>query len=377
MTLALLFTLAGCSGDDGGTDAAPVDGPTTETGETAPTTETGSPFVAPSLSDVHAGLVDGFVLVQGADLIATTQRMADAGEALCADPTPKTLEAAQQAWKDVRGPWKALEVVRFGPAMELPYRISPKLDFWPARPDAVETYIAGEGGVTVEDADLMGGATRGLPALEYVWFDGDPLTALQADPRRCAYSAALAGDAHVLAQRYVDAWTDDWRARLVDPTSADDDAYTTDQEVLDEWVNRMAYTVEDIRYIRLGKPMGDEAGGTPQYDTIESPYAQVALRDVASILDGVELTFEGGDGQLGVEALLPPDDPIRGAFRTQLAIARDALLVVPEPLSMAVVDGRSQVVAVQDALRDLQVVIQVDLAQALGVTIVFNDNDGD
>jgi len=380
VTLALLLALVACSGDDtSDEDLSSTDGTATETGGTETgTTETGTaPFEPPTLRALHGGLVDGFVLVQGADLVAKTQALADAGEALCADPTDGALEAAQQAWRDVRAPWKALEVVRFGPAMELPYRISPKLDFWPARTSSVETYIAGDGGIAVEDYDLMGGATRGLPALEYVWFEGDVLEALQADPRRCAYSAGLAADAHVLAQRYVDAWTDDWRARIVDPSSADDDAYTTDQEVLDEWVNRMAWTIEDIRYERLGKPMGDSAGGEPQYDTIESPFAEGALRDVAAILDGVELTFEGGDGQLGVEALLPPGDPIRNAFRTELALARDALLVVPEPLSVAVVDGRTEVAAVQEALRDLQVVIQVDLAQALGVTIVFNDNDGD
>jgi predicted lipoprotein len=164
--------------------------------------------------------------------------------------------------------------------------------------------------------------------------------------------------------------------RLVEPASADDDLFETDQEVLDEWVNRMAFTVEDIRFERLGKPMGDASGGEPQYDTIESPYSGEALSDIAAILGGVSRVFEGDLGP-GVEALLPHDSPIRDAFRTRLALAQDALLVVPEPLSVAVVDGRSEVAAVQDALRDLQVVIQVDLAQALGVTVVFNDNDGD
>lgn len=349
----------------------------------------GSPDTAPDepvedaagLSAVQAGLVDGFVVPTAEAYVAGADAMVTAVQGLCAAPSAETLASAQASWLAARRPWKKLEVVNFGPDVEEPYRIGPKLDFWPGRPSSIETLLAGDGAVDAAAVDVMGGATRGLPALEILLFrttDGGaaPLDAL-ADPRRCAYAVGLAQDAAALGRRYIAAWNDAWRARLVDPVNTAGDAYDRHQDVLDEWVNRMAFTVEDLRFVRLGKPLGDTSGGTPLPDTLESRYSGASLRDVADVLDGVDLVFEGADGKPGIASLLPEGSPIRSAFVQRVGLTRDALMVVPEPLELAVTEAPESVVVVQDQLRELQVIVQVSLAQALSVTVVFNDNDGD
>ena len=50
---------------------------------------------------------------------------------------------------------------------------------------------------------------------------------------------------------------------------------------------------------------------------------------------------------------------------------------IPEPLEQAILLDREIIARAQEALLALQVAVQVDLAQALSVTIAFNDNDGD
>lgn len=352
----------------------PTTRPTAPTAATATTADTGPPP-----PEVTAALIDGVVLAHTAALEQATAAFAAEASAFCAAPDAEGFQAVRDAWWAARAPWKRLEVVNFGPATEEPWRIAPKLDFWPGRPASVEAYLASGAGVDVADFDLMGGATRGFPALEIVLWDGtDPLAALSADPHRCAYIRGGSADTHVLAQRLTEAWTTDWRARLVEPTRADDDGFDTAQDVVDEWVNRMAFTVEDLRFEKLGKPFGDDSGGEPQPDTMESRWSGRALTDARDALHGVADVFHGAPVGTGIRALLPPERAdLVEAFDAAFDAADAALLAVPEPLETAIVDDREAVFAAQTALRDLQVVIQVDLAATLGVTIVFNDNDGD
>ena len=60
-----------------------------------------------------------------------------------------------------------------------------------------------------------------------------------------------------------------------------------------------------------------------------------------------------------------------------LSTSATRLAEVPDPLEQTISLEPELVVRAQEALLALQVAIQVDLAQALGVTITFNDNDGD
>jgi predicted lipoprotein len=53
------------------------------------------------------------------------------------------------------------------------------------------------------------------------------------------------------------------------------------------------------------------------------------------------------------------------------------LLAIESSLKTAIVDHRDQVENAQDVLRELQVVLQIELAQVLNVNPGFNDNDGD
>jgi predicted lipoprotein len=362
---------------------APSSTTPTSTDSARSTTSTGDTG-ATDPSAVTAMLLDQVIVgTHTAALKTTTAALAQAAAAFCSDPSEAGLQAVREAWWAARAPLKRLEIVQFGPMTEEPWRIGPKLDFWPGRPSSVEAYLASGAGVGAADFDLMGGATRGFPALEIVLYrtldDGtDPYDALVADPHRCAYLVGGSEDTHVLAARFEEGWLDDWRGRLVDPSSADDDDYHVDHDVIDEWVNRMAFTVEDLRFEKLGKPFGDSAGGEPQPDTLESRYAARSLTDARDALLGVADVFHGSPAGTGIVALLGEDDAaLIAAFDEAFAAADAALLAIPETLETAVVDDRDTVFDAQNALRDLQVVIQVDLAAALGVTIVFNDNDGD
>lgn len=302
-----------------------------------------------------------------------------AAETLCAEPGEDTLRNAQDAWMTARAPWKRTQIIKFGPSVEYPHRLGPKLDDGPVDVAAVMELLASTAALEVSDFDAMGTATRGLPVVELLlWQGSDPLQDLTTDGRRCAALAGSAGDAAVNAERLRVAWEDEWSERLSTPAAVDGDLYATPQDAIDEWVNRMAFTVEDVRIIKLGGPVGDDSGGEPRPELLESAYSGRSLLDAQDALAGVSDVWTGdveGDHR-GIRDLVKGSELMR-RVDARLSEASTVLASVPEPLSDTITSSPDSVADAQDSLRRLQVALQVDLAQALGVTVTFNDNDGD
>ena len=311
-----------------------------------------------------------------ADFATESAALTTAAEAFCAAPSVEGLGATRDAWWASREPFKRAELVHFGPLEDEPWRVGPKVDFWPVRASVVDDILAGEQPLSVEGVSALGGAGRGFPVLEYLLWppDGDALEAF-AVARRCAYLTGAAGDLQQQAEVLRDAWID-YTPGIVHPSQHPDGPYASEQAVLDEWVNRMFFTVEDLRFEKLGGPLGDGTGGNAAPLSAESPTSGRSLTDARDALAGVRLAWDGESDRL--KTLVPAD---RAAFVPALEANLDkadaALLAVPEPLTDAIVSDPRAVEAAQEALRDLQVSLQVDLAQALSVTITFNDNDGD
>lgn len=320
------------------------------------------------------------------ELVARATTLVTQVEAFCATPTEARLSAAREAWWQARTPWKEAELVNFGPVVEFPERLGPKLDAWPASPVAIEGLLTSDEGLTLEDFAQKGALERGLPVVEYLLYaEGDAtLTRFQDEPRRCAVLIGVARDVQANASALVAAWEQTWFARLTDPASDSTDMWDTTQDVLDEWVNRMAFTVENIRSMKLGAPLGDTSGGAPHPETLESRYSGRSLRDARDALAGVSAAWHGaapvgpdGTGWPGVAALLGREPALVARVTQLFAAAEASLAAVPEPLMASLTAAPEAIARAQDALRALQVALQTDVAQALGVTVTFNDNDGD
>lgn len=336
-----------------------------------------SPLVAAQRATL-THLADAVIRPDQDELVAATQQLEDDVRALCEAPSPARLTQAREAWWVARAPWKRSEVLAFGPVRDEPWRVGPKLDTWPARHDAIDTWLAGDSGLTPTDFAGMGSVTRGFPVLEVLLWHDDTVAWLPADPRRCLAAQGLAADIHALALTLHRAWSpdgDDWRARFVDPASSPG-PFATEQDVIDELVNRLGFTIENIRHDKLGGPAGLLDGSDAQPELLESRPSGRSLRDAQDALAGVEALFRGDQAQ-GIEALLDTAPEDVAAFHAAHAAAAQALEDLPDPLEPALTPSRAAIGLARDALRDLQVVVQVDIAQSLSVTITFNDNDGD
>lgn len=330
-------------------------------------------------AEVLASLAEDVAGRHYTDLAARAAVLESEARSLCSGPTAAALATTRDAWWSLREPWKRTEIIAFGPSVEYPHRLGPPLDDGPVDAEAVGALLASDAPLGVDDFDAMGSVTRGMPVVELLLWTGDePLVALSSDARRCRAVVGASGDVARNAERLRVAWVDDWADRLARPAAIEGDIYATPQDALDEWVNRMAFTVENVRVVKLGAPVGDGSGGEVRPELLESSPSGRSLWDARDALQGVVDVWTGDvDGDHpGVRDLVAgsalADDVDRGL---DLAVA--ALADIPEPLSQTIGDDPAAVATAQGPLRALQVLLQVDLAQALGVTVTFNDNDGD
>lgn len=320
---------------------------------------------------VLGDLALGFGSVQYAALAEDSQALAEALKAACSAPSPETLAHAQQAWWTARAPWKRAEVIRFGPTVEYPERFGPKLDDWPVNALAVDELLAAESAL---DFETMGTATRGLPVVEYLLWSADPL----AQGRPCEVLQGAGEDVADNAAALSQVWDESWVPWLSDPFENPGGPWVLSQNGVDEWVNRLAFSAENVRGTKLGKPAGDQSGGGLFLDGLESRYSGRSSQDARNAVDGLALVWSGAEGRMGVRDLVLEDPGLAEQIDTLMTQCQRDLAALPEDLEATLLaDERTELETAQACLLELQVGIQVDLAQALGVSIAFNDNDGD
>ncbi len=335
-------------------------------------------------NDVVAALGENVWVPRYRDFQAGAEALAGSVDGFCAAPDGAGLTAAREAWWAAAAPWKQSEALAFGPYTWWEYRFGPVIDGWPADIDALQGLLESEAAIDDSLLGSMGSTTLGLPPLEWLLY-GAELEGFTGDGgRRCALSALLAGQLAADAAGMAAAWDpagDDVLGTLADP-GEDDPYFMSPEEVLEEYFNRMVFAVENVRIVKLGKPVGYEDGGGARPELVEAPYSGRSLEHSRDAIRGVlqqwDGAYGGADG-LGVVDLLPGGDRERLGGVVQAAAERglEALDAVPGPLAQAVEQDPAAVEAAIDALVDLQVALQVEAAQCLQVTIQFNDTDGD
>lgn len=310
-------------------------------------------------------------------------------DAFCRSTSASRLDSLQEQWRSARVAWKRTETINFGPYMEQPWRLGPKIDSWPVREDTVDENLTSEQPITFEVVSALGASSRGLATMEYLIFDPDgagvALEKLESEggEQRCNYVVALARDLASNGEAMVRAWSPDGDDYLGDMLASGEAGapFMSIRDAANEIVNRMLFLTENIMRLKLGKPLGLESGGEPRPELVESRYSDHSLEDILANLDGLENLYRGrfegvrGTGaQLWVRWYSPEVD---GQMLRTITETRWAIEAIPPPLSRAVVFDRELVQTAYDQTRELRNTIGVDVVNALAGSVTFNDTDGD
>jgi hypothetical protein len=153
--------------------------------------------------------------------------------------------------------------------------------------------------------------------------------------------------------------------------------YATQKDAVDEVVNRLIASVETAE-LKLSKPLGFDTGGTIRPELEETRRSDNTLKDLLDTLQGLERVWLGPSGDGGLSRVVAAsnkalDETVRG----DLSAVRTALENIPPPLRTALYNHRESVEGARAALANLRATLTSEVVANLGVTLKFNDNDGD
>lgn len=311
-----------------------------------------------------------------------------ATEAFTGNPTPATLDAAQAAW--LRANLARMTVLPYNFDWVADSLIHNRLDTRPARVEFVnDELLAGDAPLTTEYLDSLGSSSVGLGVMEYLLFDptgGDAaiLTAFTTGEdaaRRRELLNELAAALPPRAEEIIAIWAaegENYRQVFIEADAATGDIWGS----INLLTNHMLAVTEEIVGDRLGQPLGKRNNDQIQPGLVEAPYSGASLPRIIATVEALQATYRGGDG-LGFDDYLDflgatyGERPLSQEVNARFAAALAALRGIEGPLEVAVVEKPAQVETAYQAMRELLTIIKVDMINQMGLTMTFNDSDGD
>ncbi|MET0258287.1 MAG: imelysin family protein [Methylobacterium sp.] len=323
------------------------------------------------------------VIQPGYDALA--KAAADLGEttaALCAAPSPATLDAARAQFGDLVGAFAAVEFIRFGP-IATDNRIERFL-FWPDRRGIalrqVQELLAREDPAAIDPDGLHAKsvAVQGLTALEVLFYGTGAEDLAKADGRiyRCSYARAVTANLHAMADNIAA----EWRApegiahRLTAPQPSDP-AYRTTDDALDEILGTVIHGLEAIRDLRISAGLGASAKDARPALFVFHRSGNDGRALEADIAGLDRLLTSSGFLQLLPDSLRFVEASVTAKFQSAEAALRD---LGSNPAEAAATEaGHTALAGVLPALRSIGETLGADAAPALNLSTGFSSLDGD
>ncbi len=328
-----------------------------------------------------ANYADNLILPAYSDLQVEVDQMAADATAFESEPTAANLETLQNALKSVRLSWQDANFYQFGPAETVTLRAS--LNTYPTDTDKIESNIE-NGGYTLGSIDNI--AAGGLPALDYLIHGAEVTTeqiiaAFTTDPGASERMTYLVDNVAFVKSRVddvVNSWDpagDDYRGTFL----SEGNGGTGVGSSISLLVNAMILHYE--RFMRDGKigiPAGVRSAGVPRPTATEAFYGGYSAELAVANITGYKRLVIGGSGS-GLDDYLEfmESDELSNDIQDGLDQSINDAGQLTDPLSENIENDNDGVIAVFTSLQEVLVLIKVDMTSVLGITITFQDNDGD
>lgn len=323
------------------------------------------------------------------DFSRQTEALRAAVRTFQATPTLENLQSLQEAWRATSRLWYKVTLFRLGRLTFSPQsRIANNV---PLATPLIDQFIDGTDPLDTDALAVFGSNVVGLRAVEYLIFDPEGgnesvIRKYTDDPtaaRRAQYLVLTTEDLNATVSELLQVWLPEGSNYVEAFVDGDDPSSV--QGSISMLANQMMSTLESTITMMIGWPLGILSGSV-QVDIIESKYSGYTLQQVKSNIENLRDTFNGRgasedgfgfDDYLDFLGAAYNDMSLADAINQQFDRVIAALNAIEEPFAVALVNNPQQVQRVYDEGRSLIVLLKTDMASRLGITITYNDSDGD
>jgi len=334
----------------------------------------------PDFGAFNAGFGTKIVLPAFDGLVKVTSAFAKTAKGFAAEPNPAGLDAVKLGFNDVADAWASVQQFRIG-ALAQDQRAE-RFAYWPERRNVVEKQIkallAGQGNDGLAPDQFASGsvAVQGLPVLERILYGDDKGTHLLDGEKAGRLRAIVVAIADNLAAIATDA-QGIWSANLKDPAKAANTFAANPGEGIAQTYTNLLTITQIVAEQKLGAPLGGADAANAKPKAAEQWRSGRSLRNIQLNLQTAKSSVLSPGG---FADLLPADqaslkDDLVRAFDDSIAAAKAA----GDDLSAAVThqDHRKPVTALLVKVNHLRDLLRQQIPPAIGVTLGFNELDGD
>ncbi len=339
-----------------------------------------------SHSDLVRYAIDGYALPRLERFTAATGGLQGAIERHCVAPGTPGRQTLVERFRDSLVAWAGVEVLRMGPASE--GGRAQRIAFWPDPRGALERQIRAalaernKALVTVEGLSGQSAALQGLPALELLIADtAAPMEADSEDGRyRCGLAVTIARNVARLAAELRDGWTKagGWRDRMLG-AGPDNPSYATAGEAAADMVKSLLTGLQAVLEFQIKPRLETAKDGKPRPGAfpyrrlgLSKDYLRAGLAAGQDLYAAMRLDAYLTGARSGIGSL------IGEAFRSARAkVDGPAWIASPADLAQRPAGGIDDVRFVSYMIGQARRLIATQIAPAAGVTIGFNELDGD
>jgi hypothetical protein len=299
-----------------------------------------------------------------------------AAVAFAAAPSPTTLAAVQEAFKQAYKSWETVSQFEFGPAADK-YLTTHFTNAFPTDTNLIKANV---GGASYVIDGLGNFAAQGFPALDYLLYayGNDATLARFSTDGAKQYLKALTASLKKKSADVANAWAStggNYKDKFSKGTGTDAGSSLSllaNSFVFDWDVNLQNYEV--------GIPIGIYGPTTlPKAPAkVEGYYSGLSVELLAyhtiafaaiynsGIADKVKLSSAQSNGQ-----------PLNNVISAQWTTLTTKVTTLPNPLSTGIQNNDPSINAFFTEIRKMTVLLKVDMSSALGIKISFQDDDGD
>ncbi|MEQ8205390.1 MAG: imelysin family protein [Woeseia sp.] len=333
------------------------------------------------------------ILPMHADFVSAARELKDDTAAFCAAPDDNSFNTAQNAWRTAMQDWQRLQVVSFGPVTvdNQAWRVQ----FWPDRNNLIrqkiESLLASNEALTAAKLEADSVVIQGLSAAEYLLFDeqgGALPNYLKKSPeavRRCELLQLISAHTLAVATRLSAGWAKeggDYSAVFTVP-GTDNPDFADSTDALAALFDSILAALEVAKNDKLADAMGlrNELGIAQPY-AVEAWRSRYSLPLIAASINGARQLYSAGPepDAFGIDDLLRA----KGAVALADTIEQQfAAVQAATPVDLVLFDAvnltehTDELTEYYDAMTSLVQTLKNEVPSVLGITLGFNDKDGD
>lgn len=287
-------------------------------------------------------------------------------------PSEVTLSNLKIRWKQSAKDFTALEILTIGAVKTS--LIMTSFYTWGTNEIAITNYIESTNPITNADINSQSTTMRGLSAVEFLLFEKTPAQTIIdfSNERRKQYLLVLGENLVDKTATLNTTWTN-YRATFISNNQ------TGINGGVNMLVNQMNALLENVRRFKLGEPAGLEVKDSPDASLLQAEKSNYSLELIKENIASVKKTyFDTAHSLDNYVEYITKSNAINAKIKNQfIAIENDLTVIASEPLKDAISTKPVEVEKLYNDIRSLLVLIKIDVASALSITITFTDNDGD